>query len=101
MTHETTEEPARANDGSNGASAHADEPARRPGSEGARRRPAASAPAPELPEATPEERLAALAAERDETKDRMLRIAAEFENWKKRARKEQTDARPTRRASAC
>ena len=25
-------------------------------------------------------------------KDRMLRIAAEFENWKKRARKEQTDA---------
>ena len=25
-------------------------------------------------------------------KDRMLRIAAEFENWKKRARKEQTDS---------
>jgi molecular chaperone GrpE (heat shock protein) len=36
--------------------------------------------------ATPEERIAALEAERDETKDRMLRIAAEFENWKKRAR---------------
>ena len=50
------------------------------------------AAAPELTEATPEERLAALAAERDELKDRMLRIAAEFENWKKRARKEQTDA---------
>lgn len=33
-----------------------------------------------------------LAAERDEMKDRMLRIAADFENWKKRARKEQTDA---------
>jgi molecular chaperone GrpE len=48
--------------------------------------------APELPEATPEERIVALQAERDETKDRMLRIAADFENWKKRARKEQTDA---------
>jgi len=53
---------------------------------------AASAAAPELPEATPEEKLATLAAERDETKDRMLRIAAEFENFKKRSRKEQTDA---------
>jgi molecular chaperone GrpE len=52
----------------------------------------ADANAAELPEATLEERLASLAAERDETKDRMLRIAAEFENWKKRARKEQTDA---------
>jgi molecular chaperone GrpE len=50
------------------------------------------APAPELPEATADEKLAALAAERDETKDRMLRIAADFENFKKRARKEQTDA---------
>lgn len=34
----------------------------------------------------------ALTAERDEVKDRMLRIAAEFENWKRRARKEQDDA---------
>jgi len=34
----------------------------------------------------------ALTAERDEIKDRMLRIAAEFENWKRRARKEQDDA---------
>ena len=42
--------------------------------------------------ATPEEQLAAVVAERDELKDRMLRIAAEFENWKKRARKDQTDA---------
>jgi molecular chaperone GrpE len=41
---------------------------------------------------TPEEQLAAVVAERDELKDRMLRIAAEFENWKKRARKDQTDA---------
>ena len=39
-----------------------------------------------------EARLAAVEAERDEMKDRMLRIAAEFENWKKRARKEQEDA---------
>jgi len=41
--------------------------------------------------ASVEDRVAALTAERDETKDRMLRIAAEFENWKKRARKEQED----------
>jgi molecular chaperone GrpE len=34
----------------------------------------------------PEERLAALQAERDEIKDRLLRLAAEFENFKKRAR---------------
>jgi molecular chaperone GrpE len=41
--------------------------------------------------ATPEERIAALEAEKADLRDRMLRIAAEFENWKKRARKEQTD----------
>lgn len=41
---------------------------------------------------TPQDQLAAVTSERDELKDRMLRIAAEFENWKKRARKEQTDA---------
>ena len=41
---------------------------------------------------TPEQQLAAVTADRDELKDRMLRIAAEFENWKKRARKDQTDA---------
>jgi molecular chaperone GrpE len=45
-----------------------------------------------LPPETAEERLASLSAERDEIKDRMLRVAAEFENYKKRARKEQTDA---------
>jgi molecular chaperone GrpE len=51
-------------------------------------------PSPELqiPAATAEERVAALQTERDEIKDRMLRIAADFENWKKRSRKEQTDA---------
>jgi molecular chaperone GrpE len=90
-----------ANDGSNGAATRADRPAADPASDAAPASPPpADAPrpeppstaAPELPEATPEERLAAMAAERDEVKDRMLRIAAEFENWKKRARKEQTDA---------
>lgn len=45
-----------------------------------------------LPEATPEERLSALEAERNEAKDRMLRVAAEFENWKKRARVTQAEA---------
>ena len=49
-------------------------------------------PPAELPAATPEERIATLQAERDEIKDRMLRIAAEFENFKKRARKAETDA---------
>jgi molecular chaperone GrpE len=48
--------------------------------------------APALPPETAEERVASLMAERDELKDRMLRIAADFENWKKRSRKEQTDA---------
>ena len=47
--------------------------------------------APGSPE-TPETKLAAALAERDEIKDRMLRIAADFENWKRRARKEQDDA---------
>jgi len=85
---------------SNGATANADGPANAGAdaagfpspTAGAAPVEAAPAAAPELTEATPEERLAALAAERDELKDRMLRIAAEFENWKKRARKEQTDA---------
>jgi molecular chaperone GrpE len=49
----------------------------------------ASAPAAEQ---SPEERIAALEAEKADLRDRMLRIAAEFENWKKRARKEQSDA---------
>jgi molecular chaperone GrpE len=48
--------------------------------------------APAAAPATPEERLAAMTAERDDMKDRMLRIAAEFDNWKKRSRKEQSDA---------
>ena len=52
-----------------------------------------------LPPEGPAERIASLEAERDELKDRMLRIAAEFENWKKRARKEQTDATAQARES--
>ena len=48
---------------------------------------------------TPEARLAALEAERNETKDRMLRVAAEFENWKKRARVTQAEAEATARES--
>jgi molecular chaperone GrpE len=54
--------------------------------------PGDPAATPELPPATPDERLAAVEAERNEIKDRMMRIAADFENWKKRARKEQDDA---------
>ncbi len=53
---------------------------------------AKAAPAAELGPATPEERIATLEAERNELKDRMLRIAAEFENWKKRARVTQAEA---------
>ena len=48
--------------------------------------------APQLPPETADERVASLTAERDEVKDRMLRIAADFENYQKRSRKEQTDA---------
>lgn len=53
---------------------------------------AAAEPAPELPPPTPEERVATLEAEKAELHDRMLRIAAEFENWKKRSRKELSDS---------
>jgi molecular chaperone GrpE len=53
--------------------------------------PAGATPA-ELPAETPEERIANLEAERNEAKDRMLRVAAEFENWKKRARVTQAEA---------
>jgi len=79
------------NDSSNGTGAPADASTQGV-SGGSEPAPEAAAPPPELAEATPEEKLATLAAERDETKDRMLRIAAEFENFKKRARKDQTDA---------
>jgi molecular chaperone GrpE len=51
-----------------------------------------AAAAPELTPAAADERIAALRAERDETRNRMLRIAADCDNWMKRARKEQADA---------
>jgi molecular chaperone GrpE len=47
--------------------------------------------AAELPPPAPEQRVASLEAEKAELHDRMLRIAAEFDNWKKRSRKELTD----------
>jgi molecular chaperone GrpE len=47
----------------------------------------------------PEEKLASLEGERNELKDRMLRIAAEFENWKKRARITQTESENKARES--
>jgi molecular chaperone GrpE len=46
-----------------------------------------AAPAPP----TGEERIALLEAEKADIKDRMLRIAADFDNYKKRARKDQSD----------
>jgi len=46
-------------------------------------------PATEIPTPpTPEERISALETEKGELRDRMLRIAADFENWKKRSRRE-------------
>ena len=50
---------------------------------------ASAAPPPAPPSA--EERVALLETEKAEIRDRMLRIAADFDNWKKRARKDQTD----------
>jgi molecular chaperone GrpE len=48
-------------------------------------------PIPELSPSTPEERITVVESEKAEIYDRMLRIAADFDNWKKRARKDQTD----------
>jgi molecular chaperone GrpE len=48
-------------------------------------------PAPDIAPPTPEERIANLEGEKAELRDRMLRIAADFDNWKKRSRKEQSD----------
>jgi molecular chaperone GrpE len=52
---------------------------------------AAGEPASELAPPTPEEHVVALEAEKAELRDRMLRIAADFDNWKKRSRKELSD----------
>jgi molecular chaperone GrpE len=48
----------------------------------------ASVAEPTLATPSPVERVAALEAEKAEIKDRMLRIAAEFDNYKKRTRKD-------------
>ena len=57
--------------------------------------PAADGPAavatPAPAEPTPEQRVATLEAEKAEFKDRMLRIAAEFDNYKKRVRKDMAE----------
>ena len=54
--------------------------------------PATAGSAAQLAPESPEERIAALEAERNELKDKWLRTAAEFENWKKRARVTQNEA---------
>jgi len=76
MNHDTANEKTDGSDSSAGAGAN----------------PEPAPIAPELAPATADERIAALMAERDEANDRMLRIAADCDNWKKRARKEQADA---------
>jgi molecular chaperone GrpE len=48
---------------------------------------------------SPQQRIAALEAERNEARDRMLRVAADFENYKKRVRKEQADSEVKARES--
>jgi len=50
-----------------------------------------SEPVAEIPAPTAEERVTLLEGEKAEIKDRMLRIATDFENYKKRARKDQAD----------
>jgi molecular chaperone GrpE len=60
--------------------------------------PAAEAPAQAAGEASLEARLAAAEAERDESRDRLLRTAAEFDNYRKRVereRREQADLATT------
>jgi len=63
----------------------ADQPGAAPA--GAAPEKAAEPPAPP----TSEERIATLEAEKADVRDRMLRIAADFDNWKKRSRKELSD----------
>jgi molecular chaperone GrpE len=48
-------------------------------------------PIPEVSLPTPEERITAIEGEKTEIYDRMIRIAADFDNWKKRARRDQVD----------
>src|ERR1019366_5320930 len=48
-------------------------------------------PISQLSPPEPPERIAAVEAEKAEIYDRMLRIAADFDNWKKRAHRDQAD----------
>ena len=52
---------------------------------------AKSEPIGELPLPMLKERISVVEGEKAEIYDRMLRIAADFDNWKKRAQKDQTD----------
>ena len=54
--------------------------------------PAAEAPSAGLPVETPESALARVSAERDELKDRHLRLAAEYDNFRKRSGRERAEA---------
>jgi molecular chaperone GrpE len=63
--------------------------------EGAAPAQAAEPPAPP----TSEERIATLEAEKADARERLLRIAADFDNWKKRSRKELSDGEARARES--
>jgi len=52
---------------------------------------ATAEPIPGISQPTPEERITAIEGEKAEIYDRMLRIAADFDNWKKRARRDQAN----------
>ena len=54
--------------------------------------PAAEAPTAGLPVETSDSALARLNAERDELKDRHLRLAAEYDNFRKRSQRERAEA---------
>ncbi len=54
--------------------------------------PAAEAPVGGLPVETPESALARVSTERDELKDRYLRLAAEYDNFRKRSQRERAEA---------
>ena len=60
---------------------------------------ASAQPAAGEGQASGQDRLAALEAEKNEARERMLRIAAEFENYKKRVRREQSEAESKTRES--
>ena len=53
--------------------------------------PAAEAPAPNLPAEPTDSALERVSAERDELKDRYLRLAAEYDNFRKRSQKERAE----------